>query len=177
MSVGIVTYYLEMTEPGQLVRPGRELAGLEIRRVGRPSPELNRFFYTTVGADWQWTDRLAWDESRWLQHLQQRGVETWVAYLDEEQAGYYELESLPETGVEIAYFGLLPAFIARGVGGLLLAHAIDHAWQLEPARVWVHTCTLDHPAALANYRARGFELYREETSERVPDQKGLPKNR
>jgi GNAT superfamily N-acetyltransferase len=68
-----------------------------------------------------------------------------------------------QSGVEIAYFGLLPAFIGRGLGGALLTNAIEEAWQMSPERVWVHTCTLDHPSALANYQARGMEVYKVES--------------
>jgi hypothetical protein len=50
------------------------------------------------------------------------------------------------------------------LGGALLSRALEDAWQMEPRRVWVHTCTLDHPAALANYQARGMKIYRSETA-------------
>jgi GNAT superfamily N-acetyltransferase len=72
--------------------------------------------------------------------------------------------------VELAYFGLLPSFIGRGLGTELLAAAIDRAWQLRPGRVWVHTCTLDHPRALQTYQSRGFEIYKSEDKiEQLPD--------
>ena len=67
--------------------------------------------------------------------------------------------------MEIAYFGLLPQFVGRGLGGALLTATIERAWQLKPRRVWVHTCTLDHPSALANYQARGFRIYKHETED------------
>ena len=63
-------------------------------------------------------------------------------------------------GIEIVYFGLLVNFIGKGLGGAMLSRALQHAWALGPERVWVHTCTLDHPAALANYEARGMRIYR-----------------
>jgi GNAT superfamily N-acetyltransferase len=70
-----------------------------------------------------------------------------------------------ENSVEIAYFGLLPEFIGRRLGGALLTNAIDNAWSWSPTpiRVWVHTCNRDHPGALANYQARGFKIYKVET--------------
>ncbi len=79
---------------------------------------------------------------------------------------------------EIACFGLLPRYIGRGLGGQLLARGVAQAWTLHVrfpelpsvTRVWVHTCALDGPHALANYQARGFRIYRtEETDESVPD--------
>jgi GNAT superfamily N-acetyltransferase len=79
-----------------------------------------------------------------------------------EPAGYFELRQHEDGSVEIAYFGLLPNFIGRGWGKYLLTRAVDTAWSLDPKRVWLHTCTLDHPAALPNYLKRGFRRVREE---------------
>ena len=67
--------------------------------------------------------------------------------------------------MKIAYFGSAPKFIGRGIGGHLLSHALRSAWDWEGTkRVWVHTCTLDHPNALQNYKARDMEVYRVETA-------------
>jgi GNAT superfamily N-acetyltransferase len=75
-------------------------------------------------------------------------------------AGFFELERHDDGSVEISYFGLMPMGIGQGLGRALLTTAIDEAWSLKPvpSRVWLHTCTLDHPAALANYLARGFQV-------------------
>ena len=127
----------------------------------RPAPELGRFLYTAVGGNWYWTDRLGWTYQQWAERM--AGTETWVAYLEGTPAGYFELDASVPGDVEIAYFGLLPAFIGRGLGGWLLTCAIERAWELGPERVWVHTCTLDGAAALRNYRARGMRICREET--------------
>ena len=64
--------------------------------------------------------------------------------------------------VEIASFGLLPQFIGKGFGGRLLTRAVERAWEAGAERIWVHTCTLGGPAALSNYRARGFRIYTDE---------------
>jgi len=65
--------------------------------------------------------------------------------------------------VEILYFGLAEAFFGQGFGGPLLTHALQSAWAWPgTTKVWVHTCSLDHPSALANYQARGLRIYREE---------------
>jgi len=85
--------------------------------------------------------------------------------------GYFELARQGGDDIEIAYLGLLPRFIGQGFGGILLTAAASRAWELGANRVWVHTCTLDHPQALSNYQARGFRVYRiEETIEDLPDQ-------
>ena len=102
-------------------------------------------------------------------------LKTWVAYVSSNPAGYFELETQPEGSVEITSFGLLPSFIGRGLGGYLLTVAVQKAWHMGAARVWLHTCTLDHPNALQNYCARGFRVCRELTiPEDVPsDTPGL----
>jgi GNAT superfamily N-acetyltransferase len=64
--------------------------------------------------------------------------------------------------MEIAYFGLFDEFIGRGLGGHLLTEAVGAAWTFGPARVWLHTCSFDHPAAIPNYTSRGFTPFRTE---------------
>ena len=166
MITNVTIYYLEMTDPHDM-RPKRiKYDGLEIKQAEAPSPEFNRFLYTAVGGDWYWINRLNWTYQQWLEWVDRPEVETWVAYVSGTPAGYFELEAQSEGSVEIAYFGLLPQFIGKGLGGHLLTVATERAWQMGASRVWVHTCTLDHPGALANYRARGFQGFREETQTR-----------
>jgi ribosomal protein S18 acetylase RimI-like enzyme len=162
MSTKVITYYLEMTNPAELQPTIGNPAGLEVIQAQIPCPELNRFFYTAVGGDWYWIDRLPWTYEQWRAYVARPELETWVAYRAGTPAGYFELEMQPAANVEIVYFGVLPQFIGRGIGGRLLTAAIERAWQRKAARVWLHTCSLDHPGALANYRARGFRLFKEE---------------
>lgn len=166
----VTIHYLEMTDPSDL-RPSKSRPpDLEIRRAEIPSPELNRFLYTAVGGGWYWIDRLGWSFDRWVEWLSRPEVETWVASMRGTPAGYFELERQPGEAVELAYIGLLPQFIAQGIGGALLTAAVGRAWELGAKRVWVHTCSLDHPRALEAYRRRGFRLYREETlTQDLPD--------
>lgn len=165
----VETTYLEMTSPERAI-PFEGRRRLALRRAEVPSPELNRWLYVAVGAEWWWYTRLPWDREQWLAWVDRPELETWVAYLGGTPAGYFELESQADEQVELAYFGLLPSFIGQGLGAELLAAAIDRAWQLRPARVWVHTCSLDHPRALQTYRARGFEIYQTEARiEQLPD--------
>ncbi|GII54867.1 N-acetyltransferase [Planotetraspora thailandica] len=163
----VTTWYLEQTAPAD-VRPGRAPdSPVDVVRAEHPSPEFGRFLYTAVGGDWQWTDRLPWTWREWMDWLSRPGVEVWVAWLRGTPAGYVELAAQDAGDVEIAYFGLLPYAIGRGLGGHLLATGAQRAWDLaerwpgldKTRRVWVHTCSLDGPAALSNYKARGFRLY------------------
>jgi GNAT superfamily N-acetyltransferase len=137
---------------------------VEIRRAMQPSPELGRFLYTAAGGNWYWTDRLAWTYEQWLERLSHPRVETWVLYDEGTPAGYFELDGRSDHDVEIAYLGVLPAFIGRRLGGWLLSEAIGRAFAMGSRRVWVHTCTLDSHNALANYQARGMRVFNEQTA-------------
>lgn len=122
----------------------------------------NLRLYRAVGADYGWTDRLAWGDDLWTRWCER--VVTWrlLAGADADEAGFFELGRQPRGTVEILIFGLLPAFHGRGLGGWMLTEAIRRAWELHPEgtrRVWVHTRTLDAPGALPNYEARGLRVF------------------
>lgn len=159
----VTTTYLEMHSPDEL-RP-KDVAD-ERFRIGEATVkqwQVNRFFYLTVGEAWQWIDKRDWTDQQWQAYAEAERLRTFVAYFDASPAGYYELDRHDDGSIEIAYLGLMPAFFGRGLGGALLTSALENAWKMQPPRVWVHTCTLDHPAALANYKERGMKVYREET--------------
>jgi GNAT superfamily N-acetyltransferase len=84
----------------------------------------------------------------------------WELYIGKDSAGFFELQRHADESVEIAYFGLLPNFMGRGLGGPLLTRAVEEAFAMGARRVWLHTCTLDSPRALPAYRARGFREYK-----------------
>lgn len=160
----VTTWYLEMTARGAL-RPARTPAwDHRLERARRPSAAFARYLYTAVGGDWHWTDRLGWSKARWDAYLLRETVELHTLQLSGAPAGFAELERQPEGNVQLVYFGLMPDALGRGFGGRLLSYAVERAWQhAETQRVWVHTCTLDAPAALANYQARGFHVYDTQT--------------
>ena len=162
----VITTYLEMRAPDQL-RPKRcGDARFEIHEKKERDWRFNRDLYLAVGQMWSWDDKRAWSDDQWKEYGLVPELRTFAAYYDNSLAGYYELRRDGEGGVEIAYFGLLPEFIGRGLGGALLTSAIEKAWRILPSvsRVWVHTCNLDHPSALANYQARGMAIYKKETT-------------
>ena len=161
----ITTYYLEMTSPSSL-NAKEDSRGLQVRECEIKQYRFNRFLYQLVGESWQWIDKLSWSDEQWQGFAEADDLRTWVAYCEGSPAGYYELQRQEDGNVEIVYFGLAPAFIGQGFGGYLLTHALCSAWAWEGTRrVWVHTCTLDHPAALRNYEARGMRVYRETTKD------------
>jgi GNAT superfamily N-acetyltransferase len=169
--VNVTTWSLETAAPADLLPAPAPPGSVELHRAILPSPELGRFLYTAAGGNWYWTDRLPWSHDQWLQRLSHPRVETWVLYEEGTPAGYFELDGGTEGDVQIAYLGVLPAFIGRRLGGWLLTQAIRRAWAMGARRVWVHTCTLDAPRALANYQARGMLVFKEQTEAvELPDE-------
>lgn len=161
----ITVYYLQMLDRGQL-RPRLDSHGLQVAECEVKQFQLNRFLYQYVGESWDWQDRLVWTDQQWQDYVQRDELRTWLAISQGSPAGYYELERQEGDEVEIRYFGLAPAFIGKGFGGYMLSHAIQSAWDWgQVSRVWVHTCNLDHPSALRNYQARGFDLYKTEVEQ------------
>jgi len=163
VKVEVTTTYLQMLSPEELRRAACPDGPISLVQALVPSPELNRFLYTAVGAQWYWLARLGWDYERWRTYLERPELETWVLYASGTPAGYIELEGQADDNIEVAYFGLLPRFIGQGLGGYLLSAGVERAWRRGAHRVWVHTCTLDGPNALSNYQARGFQVYKQET--------------
>ena len=156
----VTVRFLEMTSAAEL-RPRRSsLAGVTVARVPEPFPELNRFFYTTVGAKYFWTDRLGWTLEQWREWAGQPGLDTYVMAVNGIPAGYFELLAHANGDVEIKYFGLIGAFIGQGLGAHMLTAAAEAACASGAKRVILDTCSLDHPTAYDNYVARGFRLYR-----------------
>ncbi|WP_329124538.1 GNAT family N-acetyltransferase [Streptomyces sp. NBC_01465] len=173
-TVTVTTWSLEQTSPADL-NPAAVPEGDDIRivRAEVPSPEFSRFLYASVGGDIQWIDRLALTYAQWEEILDRPGVETWVAYDRGTPAGYVELDPQDDGTVEIMYFGLIPAFRGRRIGGHLLSYGVQRAWDLAERwpertptkRVWLHTCSLDGPYAMDNYLRRGFRLFDTKTAE------------
>jgi len=158
----LITTYLEMRSRDQL-RPKHSDARFQVREKTERDWRFNRDLYLRVGEQWDWIDKRPWTDEQWKEYAATE-LRTFAGYYDDALVGYYELRRDREGGIEIAYFGLLPEWIGRGLGGALLTSAIEGAWRMEPntSRVWVHTCNRDHPQALANYQARGMIVYRVE---------------
>ncbi len=154
--------YLEMKAPGDLRPAPIPQPAPRLERLKHCSPAVFRTLYTEVGRAFHWTDRLLWTDATIQRHLSNPGVSIWLMSEAETPAGYFELRAHDDGSVEIAYFGLLPSYIGRGWGKYLLTRATQAAWEVGPSRVWLHTCTLDHPSALPNYLKRGFGPVRQE---------------
>ena len=156
------TTHLEIASKDLWIRRSRKGHGPEIRECKVKQPRFNRFLYEYIGADWRWTDRLAWSPEKWRAHATSDNLRTFVAYEGGSVAGFYELQREESGSVEIGMFGLAPEFIGRRWGGLLLDSAIENAFAWGARRVWVHTCTDDHPNALNNYLKSGLRVFKVE---------------
>jgi GNAT superfamily N-acetyltransferase len=163
--------YLELKNPAQFKASFGDFPDIAIARAKNPQPALYRMCYRAVGEAFHWFDRWDWSDEEITQHLADPANQLFVATRgtstkQADLAGWYELRRVAEDdSVEIAYFGIVAREFGRGFGKHLLSAAVRDAWALAPSRVWLHTCTLDHPNALPNYIARGFTPYRTETYE------------
>jgi GNAT superfamily N-acetyltransferase len=160
----VITCFLEM-HCADDVNAVVDSRGLSVIEAEIDNFRLNRFLYEYVGEPWQWVEKLEQSDAQWRDYVEDPGLRTWVAYCRGSIAGYFELSDPGDGNVEIVYFGLAPAFIGQGFGGYLLSCALQAAWAMAGAkRVWLHTCSLDHPNAVKNYEARGMTMYRQERS-------------
>jgi GNAT superfamily N-acetyltransferase len=157
----IVTTYLEMFERPSFSTIERPESTV-LLRAEEPTVSFYRFLYDSVGRNWKWVDRKKLNDEELQIIIRDQRVEIHVLYVKGVPAGYAELDFRRSEEVEIAYFGLMPEFIGRGMGRFLLLWAIHTAWDRKPKRLWVHTCTLDHPGALPLYQKCGFKIYKTE---------------
>ena len=161
----IVTY-LEMNNARDLL-PGQIVPELFLRRVDIALP-LVRTANAQVGALYGWRSSSRTDEE-WQELMESHPLrQYWLITLQDETVGVVNLEPQPGGDVEITTFGLLPEYVGKGFGGHALTLAIRQAWDSETTnsptvcRVWLHTCSFDHPNALRNYQRRGLTVYRVE---------------
>jgi GNAT superfamily N-acetyltransferase len=124
-----------------------------------------RYLYDAVGREWNWRSRRVMPDAELAGILHDARVEVHVLHVRGVPAGFVEFDRRVAGEIEIKQFGLMPEFIGQGLGKWFLQWAIDRAWSNSPSRLWLHTCTCDHPLALANYQKAGFVIYKEETEE------------
>ena len=155
-----VVTFLEMTAPPDGPPAEAPAPDVSIGLEEGPGVEFYRYLYDTVGAPWLWYERRLLDDAALAKIIDDPKVEVYVLRVGDDVAGYAELDRRSPPDIEIAYFGLMPDYIGRGLGPYLLRSAVDRAWERKPQRLTVNTCTLDHPKALALYESAGFKAYK-----------------
>jgi GNAT superfamily N-acetyltransferase len=152
--VGAVVTYLEMkTRPAPAPVPE---SPLRLRRWEHVDPERYRALFAEVGARWLWFSRLAMRDSELRSQV---GAVHSVTGADGADCGLVELDFRDARLCRIRFLGLVPALTGMGHGRWLFAETLARAWAPGIERVTVHTCSLDHPAALPAYLRAGFTAY------------------
>ena len=134
-----------------------------LTRLMEPTIGFYRYLYNSVGERWLWYERRIMEDDRLRQIIHHDKIEIYCLFVGGVPAGYAELNRHDSHDIGLSYFGLVPEFIGQGLGRYFLEAIIDIAWSHNPARFWLHTCTLDHPSALPNYQRRGFIPFDQKT--------------
>ena len=157
-------FYLEINSINEL-KPKRTLLNdFTLFEAEKNNFDLNKFFYKQIGKKHQWVDRLIWQDKNWIEYVSNKNLKTFILQKNNDFVGYFEL-LFNKNECEIAYFGILEEFIGNGYGGFLLSEAIRIGFK-NANRIWVHTCSLDHPNAIENYKSRGMKVFKTEILKR-----------
>lgn len=163
--VDVTVYHLEMLAPTQRSVPVPR-DELTVVQTQSPTVPYYRSLYNAVGKDFHWLSRRKMSDEALAAILDDQRNELHVLHVDGAPAGFAELDRRQLNEIELVQFGLMTDFIGQGLGKWFLQWAIDKAWTYQPTRFWLHTCTLDHPAALPNYLKAGFTLFKQEAIRR-----------
>lgn len=156
-----VVTFLEMTARPSLLAPLPK-GKVAILRAEKAPVHFYRYLYDTIGREYHWVDRKKVSDESLAAVLAAPGVELYVLYVDGCPAGMAELDFRKEGACNLAYFGLMPEYVGRGLGFFFLAQAVEMAWLRPIQRFTVNTCTLDHRRALPLYQRVGFVPYSRE---------------
>jgi ribosomal protein S18 acetylase RimI-like enzyme len=163
MERSIDRFYLHLLSRNDLIPSDCKEKNLEVILEKEPTVDFCKFLYKEAGKDFFWRDRLKWSDQDWLNYINNIFFKLYILKQNNELAGYYELLYDPKiSSMEISYFGIFKEFFGKGIGGYLLTDAILNSYKHSINKVWVHTCTLDHPNALKNYLARGMKIFKTE---------------
>ena len=151
MIISVKRNFLELKNINDLIKKDKPEENYSVEKT-KPNFQLNKFFYKQIGKKYRWTDRLIWTDLQWSNYVSNKNLETYVIKNGEVLVGYFELIYHPKKNeTELAYLGLFEDYFGKGVGGYALTTAILKSFEKKIKRMWVHTCTLDHPNAIKNY--------------------------
>jgi GNAT superfamily N-acetyltransferase len=154
--IAAVVTYLEMR-----TRPAArrvEHSGLSLAPIGADLARY-RALYRRVGERWLWFSRLILPDEALAAILGDPEVQAFALTDGSRELGLLELDFRTAGECELAFIGLVPEAIGSGLGRFLIDAAIERAFAHPITRLWVHTCTLDHPGAVAFYMSAGFRPY------------------
>ena len=161
----IERFYLEINTINDLKTKPISSDRFSLKEANKENFDLNKFFYKQIGKRHQWVDRLIWQDKDWLKYISNENLRTYIFKIENDLVGYFEL-IFNNNDCEIAYFGILEEFIGKGYGGFLLSEALKIGFK-KANRIWVHTCSLDHPNAIENYKSRGMKIFKTEILKRT----------
>ena len=161
----IERFYLEINTINNLKTKPISSNCFSLKEASKDNFDLNKFFYKQIGKRHQWVDRLIWQDKDWLKYISNENLKTYIFKRENDLVGYFEL-IFNNNDCEIAYFGILEEFIGKGYGGFLLSEALKIGFK-RANRIWVHTCSLDHPNAIENYKSRGMKIFKTEILKRT----------
>jgi GNAT superfamily N-acetyltransferase len=156
--IAAVVTHLEMTEPPVL--PDDPQGTWTLRRVEAPGLDWFRELYRRIGEEWLWFSRLRMTDAKLAATIQSPLIEMYALVQDGRDEGVLELDFRNAGECELRLFGVTADLIGSGAGRWLMKRALELIWSRPVTRVWVHTCSLDHPAALAFYQRSGFRPFR-----------------
>lgn len=166
-AVEVTRTYLRLDDREQLRRGRGATARADLIELTACTVAEWRALYREIGAPWHWQDRNTTPDDEIRARLERPEVRVFRVETSRDGetipiAGFLELEKHADGSAEVGYLGLHQRVFGHGLGAWLLSTAVDTAFEWGANRVWLHTCTLDSPAALPNYLARGFVVERTE---------------
>ncbi len=154
----VVTYLEKTVSPQALPAPGVSL--YRTRSLRSPSNAWYRAIYRRVGERWLWFERAILDDARLAVWLTAPTTEILALEHDGETVGFAELDWSLAGNVEVAMFGVVAKVTGKGAAAFLMERVHARAQEEGVGRIWLHTCTFDHPAAVPFYRRAGFTPYK-----------------
>lgn len=156
--IASVVTYLEMHRPPAETPPER--SEFVIRHVDRPDREWYRRLFREVGEPWLWFSRLRLPDDELSAILNDPATDVFALCYEGIDQGLLEFDRRSFPDIEVVFFGVMAGLIGKGAGRTLLTHGLRSEWEQHPRRIWLHTCTSDHPSALPFYQKFGFTPYK-----------------
>ncbi|MDA9421665.1 MULTISPECIES: GNAT family N-acetyltransferase [Bradyrhizobium] len=156
--IAAVVTHLEMTAPP--ARRDDPPGSWTLRKVDAPALPWYRYLFRRVGEEWLWFSRARMTDAELAATIHAAGIEVYALVLDGRDEGLLELDFREPGQCELVYFGVTAPLIGTGAARFLMNRALEMAWSRDVRRVWVHTCTFDHPSAVAFYQRSGFRPFR-----------------